>query len=81
MTCVNSSITAESAHMQQTHIPFFQSSICRYDLETLTVTPESPALPVVRPASSTVTAALRTHNNRQPRSSEDRGDESRLGPT
>lgn len=36
----------------------------------LTVTPESPALPIMRPASSTVTAALRTHNNRHPRPSD-----------
>lgn len=28
----------------------------------LTVAPESPALGVMRPAASTVTAALRTHN-------------------
>lgn len=33
----------------------------------LTVTPDSPALSIMRPAASAVTAALRTQNNHQPR--------------
>lgn len=33
----------------------------------LTVTPDSPALSIMRPAASAVTAALRRQNNHQPR--------------